>query len=321
MRILITGGAGFIGSNFVNYVVREHGSFDLKLIVLDNLSYAGSKANFSNDAKEEVEFIEGDIRNQELVSACTRGVDAIINFAAESHVDRSINSPRIFFETNVLGTQTLLDSCLLNNVAKFIQISTDEVYGSIENGFWDESYSLSPNSPYSASKAAADLMVKSYANTFGLNAIITRSCNNYGPCQFPEKVVPLFITNLLRGLKLPLYGTGTNIREWLHVYDHCHAIFLALTKGQPFETFNIGSGQELSNLKMAKLILEIFSMSEEWIEFVPDRKGHDLRYAVDFSKARKSLGYQPQIDLKKGLEDTVNWYKENSNWWKQRIKV
>ena len=284
MRVLVTGGAGFIGSNFVRRIVDGSLSGINHVTVLDKLTYAGTLTNLEMLPSGSFEFIQGDIGDSELVNSVVSKHDAIVNFAAESHVDRSITGARDFVETNVLGTQNLLDSALRNNLKTFLQISTDEVYGTIDEGSWHEEYPLLPNSPYSASKASADLLVRSYHRTFGLDTIITRCSNNYGPHQFPEKVIPLFVTNLIDGKKVPLYGKGMNVRDWLHVDDHCRGIHAVLMKGRSGEVYNIGGGQELTNRELTSIILEKMGRDEASIEYVQDRLGHDLRYSVDIKK-------------------------------------
>jgi dTDP-glucose 4,6-dehydratase len=287
-----------------------------KVIVLDKLTYSGYRRNLEGIPKSGFEFIEGDICDVDVVERITRKVDAIVNFAAETHVDRSIDSSRDFFITNVVGTQTLLEAARKNKVRTFLQVSTDEVYGSITKGSWDEKFPLQPNSPYAASKASADLLVRSFANTYGMDVRITRCSNNYGPYQFPEKVIPLFITNLMRGKKLPLYGSGANIRDWLHVSDHCRGIHLVLQKGKPGDVFNIGGGRELSNLELTRIILDSMGKDEDQIELVPDRPGHDFRYALDITKIQKDLGYVPSVSFEVGIAETIEWYQANESWWK-----
>jgi len=316
MRLLVTGGAGFIGSNYVRRIVDGHLKGVSNLIVLDKLTYAGTLSNLDSVPKDSFQFIQGDICDESLVSGLVDQVDSVINFAAESHVDRSISDPGRFIETNVKGTQTLLSAIKSGLDKKFVQISTDEVYGSIETGSWDENCPLLPNSPYSASKAAADLITRSYFKTFGLNINITRSSNNYGPHQFPEKVIPLFITNLIDEKKVPLYGSGLNVRDWLHVGDHCRGIHEVLMKGRAGEIYNIGGGEELTNKQLTKLILDAFNKSDENIEFVPDRLGHDLRYSVDCGKISSELGYKPQVQFNVGIQETIKWYRENESWWR-----
>lgn len=316
MRLLITGGAGFIGSNYVRMIGDGKLQEVEKVIVLDKLTYSGYRRNLEGIPKSSFEFVEGDICDVDVVERITRKVDAIVNFAAESHVDRSIDSSRDFFMTNVVGTQTLLEAARKNKVRTFLQVSTDEVYGSITKGSWDEKFPLQPNSPYAASKASADLLIRSFANTYGMDVRITRCSNNYGPYQFPEKVIPLFITNLIRGKKLPLYGSGANIRDWLHVSDHCRGIHLVLQKGKPGDVFNIGGGRELSNLELTRIILDSMGKNEDQIELVPDRPGHDFRYALDITRIQKDLGYVPSVSFEVGIAETIEWYQANESWWK-----
>jgi dTDP-glucose 4,6-dehydratase len=284
--------------------------------VLDKLTYAGSMSNLSQLPKNSFKFVKGDICDPELVGQLVSENDLVVNFAAESHVDRSIYGARDFINTNVLGTTTLLDAIKSSKVSTYLQVSTDEVYGSIEKGSWPETDPLLPNSPYAASKASADLVCRSYFKTHGLDVRITRCSNNYGRNQFPEKVIPLFVTNLIDNQKVPVYGSGLNVRDWLHVDDHCFGIFLALTKGKAGEIYNIGGGTELSNVQLTMKILSLMGRDETSIEYVDDRKGHDLRYSVDISKISNELGYSPKIDWEEGLSETINWYIENEAWWR-----
>jgi dTDP-glucose 4,6-dehydratase len=310
MRMLVTGGAGFIGSNFVRMALNgKLGQVD-QIIVLDKLTYAGKEENLGSALRSpKLNFIRGDICDFEQVLASSRGVDAIINFAAESHVDRSISSSREFIRTNVLGTQTLLDAAISNDISRFVQISTDEVYGSTSEGSWDEKQPLLPNSPYSASKASADLLVRSYNKTHGLNTSITRCSNNYGPYQYPEKIIPFFVLKLLNGEKVPVYGNGLNIRDWLHVDDHCRGIDIVLRKGEPGEIYNIGGGTEMTNIELTLKILSSLGLSEDHLEYVTDRLGHDLRYSVNWDKIAE-IDYKPLVSFDQGLLDTISWYKE-----------
>lgn len=316
MRLLVTGGAGFIGSNFVRRIVDGSLKGVTKIVVLDKLTYSGSLSNLSDLPKDSFQFIQGDICDESLVSRLVKQVDSIINFAAESHVDRSITDPGRFIETNVKGTQNLLHALKGLDDKRFVQISTDEVYGSLETGSWDENFPLLPNSPYSASKASADLITRSYFRTFGLNVNITRSSNNYGRNQFPEKVIPLFITNLIEGKKVPLYGAGKNVRDWLHVDDNCNGIHKVLMNGRPGEIYNIGGGEELTNLVLTKAILKSFNKGDENIDYVEDRLGHDFRYSVDCGKIVRELGYKPEKKFETGLKETVDWYVNNESWWR-----
>jgi dTDP-glucose 4,6-dehydratase len=320
VRILVTGGAGFIGSNYVRRIVDGTLGGISKITVLDKLTYAGTLANLSEVYADSYEFIEGDICDAELVSKLISENDLVVNFAAESHVDRSIHGAKDFVVTNVLGTQTLLDALRKSDVKTYLQVSTDEVYGSIEDGFWPETDPLLPNSPYAASKASADLICRSYFKTHGMDIRVTRCSNNYGRNQFPEKVIPLFVTNLIDNKKVPVYGSGLNVRDWLHVDDHCRGIHLALTKGKAGEIYNIGGGTELNNLELTNKILDIMGKGQESIEYVEDRKGHDLRYSVDITKISKELGYAPQVDWEFGLKETINWYQENEAWWRSLKK-
>ena len=315
MRLLVTGGAGFIGSNYIRMLVNGELKGISKIIVLDKLTYSGNKQNLIDLDSSSYEFVQGDICDTDLVLKLSKQVDAIVNFAAESHVDLSIDSSREFIQTNVLGTHTLLESARKSNLSTFLQISTDEVYGSILEGSWDEDFPLQPNSPYAASKASADLISQAYHRTYGMDVRITRCSNNYGPYQYPEKVIPLFITNLIQDKKVPLYGQGLNVRDWLHVTDHCRGIHLVLTKGKPGDVFNIGGGRELSNLELTRVILEAMAASEERIEEVVDRLGHDFRYSLNIEKITKQLGYKPEVDFEEGISQTIEWYKSSKKWW------
>jgi dTDP-glucose 4,6-dehydratase len=318
MHILVTGAAGFIGSNFVRMIAQGIFPQISQVTVLDKLTYAGNILNLDQaKTMSGYTFIKGDICNVELIKGLVENVDAVINFAAESHVDRSIIGAADFVQTNIVGVQTLLDACKASgHNPRFIQVSTDEVYGSIETGSWTEESPLLPNSPYSASKAGGELLARSYNKTHGLDVIVTRCSNNYGPFHFPEKLIPLFITNLLEEKKIPVYGKGNNIRDWLHVDDHCRGIYAALISGKSGEIYNIGGGTELTNLEITNLILEKMSSEKSAIEFVEDRKGHDFRYSVDWSKSKKQLGYEPQISFLDGIAQTITWYEENESWWK-----
>jgi dTDP-glucose 4,6-dehydratase len=320
MKLLVTGGAGFIGSNFVRMALTDKfPDFNVEqLTVLDLLTYAGDEANLKPIASDKrYKFVKGDIRDLELAKKLMQDADQVVHFAAESHVDRSIEGGSEFVSTNVMGTQVLLDAARSTNIKRFVHVSTDEVYGSISEGSWPEVHPLLPNSPYSASKAGSDLLVRAYNRTHKLDTVITRCSNNYGQYQFPEKVMPLFITNIIEGKKVPLYGNGLNVRDWLHVDDHCRGIALALTKGRAGEVYNIGGGTELTNVELTHKILKAMGVGEEFIQPVEDRKGHDLRYSVDISKINKELGYSPQVNFEEGLEQTINWYKNNEAWWKK----
>ena len=318
MRVLVTGGAGFIGSHYVRSVLTGAwgGAEPETVVVLDRLTYAGNVANIAPVAGDKrLQFVEGDILDRPTVDRLMGEVDAVVHFAAESHVDRSILGAAEFVMTNVVGTQNLLDSARAHEIERFVHVSTDEVYGSIEQGSWDEEQPLLPNSPYSASKASSDLFARAYHRTHGLPVCITRCSNNYGPYQFPEKVIPLFVTNLIDGAQVPLYGEGANVRDWLHVDDHCRGIQLVLEGGRPGETYNIGGGTELSNKELTGLLLEATGTDWDQVKQVTDRLGHDLRYSVDITKISHELGYQPQVPFEQGLADTVEWYRANRTWW------
>jgi len=319
MRLLVTGGAGFIGSNYVRMLLNGSLVGVSKLMILDKLTYSGNKSNLIDLNHSDYEFIQGDICDSDLVLKLTKRVDSVVNFAAESHVDRSIDSSKEFYQTNVIGTHTLLEAARKNNLKTFIQISTDEVYGSITEGSWDESFPLLPNSPYAASKASGDLISLAFFRTYGIDVRITRCSNNYGPYQFPEKVIPLFITNLLRNKKVPLYGDGLNVRDWLHVTDHCRGIHLVLTKGKAGDIFNIGGGRELSNIELTRVILSAMGAGEESIEKVTDRLGHDFRYSLNIERIERELGYKPEINFDSGISQTIEWYKNNEEWWKPLV--
>lgn len=316
MKILVTGGAGFIGSNFVRRIIDGSLRGISSITVLDKLTYAGTLTNLAELPRNSFEFIQGDICDQDLVGQLAQNHDAIVNFAAESHVDRSIKGSRDFVQTNVLGVQTLIDAARLGSTNIFVQVSTDEVYGSTLKGSWPETDPLMPNSPYAASKASGDLIARSYHQTYGLDVRITRSSNNYGPYQFPEKIIPLFVTNLIDGLKVPVYGNGSNIRDWLHVDDHCRGIHAVLTRGRAGEIYNIGGGTELSNLELTHKILSLMDKDQSSIEYVEDRLGHDFRYSVDTTKISNELGYRPLVELEQGLRETVEWYQETGWWWR-----
>jgi dTDP-glucose 4,6-dehydratase len=316
MRILVTGGAGFIGSNFVRQLLLEKNLYS-RIVIMDSLTYAGTLTNLTDVLEDNrIVFEEFDICNNKEVDRIMSEVDDVVHFAAESHVDRSISGSNTFIQTNIVGTHTLLESARKYKIRRFLQVSTDEVYGSIPEGSWPEDHPLLPNSPYSSSKASADLLARSYNRTYDLDVVITRCSNNYGPNQFPEKLIPLFVTNCILGLKLPVYGSGGNIRDWLHVSDHCQGIIKALRYGKSGEIYNIGGGTEMTNLEITTIILNHFNLSESSIEYVPDRLGHDQRYSVDCSKAMNEIGYKPEIDFTSGIADTINWYINNSKWWK-----
>jgi dTDP-glucose 4,6-dehydratase len=321
MKVLVTGGAGFIGSHYVRTLLGGGfaGYENAAVTVLDKFTYAGNLANLAPVA-DEVTVVRGDIADAALLAEVVPGHDLVVNFAAESHVDRSIASAPSFVITNVLGTQTLMQACLDARVPRVVQVSTDEVYGSIAAGSWREDALLEPNSPYSAAKAGGDLIARAYARTHGLDVVITRCCNNYGPYQFPEKVIPLFVTNLLDGAKVPLYGDGRNVRGWIHVDDHCRGIQLALEKGQPGETYHINGDAELTNLELTEQLLDACGAGWDSVEYVEDRKGHDRRYALDDSRLR-DLGYAPRTPFADGLAATVRWYAENRAWWEPLKKA
>jgi dTDP-glucose 4,6-dehydratase len=318
LKLLVSGAAGFIGSNFVRMIAKCQLQGITGIKVLDKLTYAGVKANLEpTDDLLGYEFIQGDICDHRIVSQLLKEVDAVVNFAAESHVDRSIVGAADFVQTNVVGVQVLLDEIKASGrKIRFLQVSTDEVYGSIESGSWTEDWPLQPNSPYSASKASGELLARSYNKTHGMDVVITRCSNNYGTHHFPEKLIPLFITNLIEGKKVPVYGTGENVRDWLHVDDHCRGIHSVLMNGRSGEVYNIGGGRELTNNEITRLILETMGEDESSIEYVEDRKGHDLRYSVDWTKINQELGYEPQVKFEDGLRETIQWYRDNEAWWK-----
>ncbi|MEU2915712.1 dTDP-glucose 4,6-dehydratase [Streptomyces massasporeus] len=316
MKFLVTGGAGFIGSHYVRTLLGGgyRGYERTKVTVLDKLSYAGNLNNLPS-AHPRLEFVQGDICDLPLLLDVLPGHDAVLHFAAESHVDRSLESAVEFVRTNVGGTQTLLDACLEAGVERVVHVSTDEVYGSIEEGSWTEETALQPNSPYAASKAASDLIAYSYWRTHGLDLSITRCSNNYGPYQHPEKLIPHFVTNLLEGEQVPLYGDGSNVREWLHVDDHCRAVHTVLEQGRAGETYHIGGGTELTNLALTEQLLMLLGEDKDLIRRVADRKAHDQRYSLDASKIREQLGFSPQVPFTQGLKETVEWYRSNTSWW------
>ncbi|MEV0176336.1 dTDP-glucose 4,6-dehydratase [Streptomyces sp. NPDC050803] len=314
MNLLVTGAAGFIGSRYVRMLLASDTPDAGHITVLDKLTYAGTLDNLQLD-HPRLEFVQGDIRDAELVGKLMAQTDQVVHFAAESHVDRSITGAADFVLTNVVGTQTLLEAALRADVASFVHISTDEVYGSVESGSSAEADLLRPSSPYSASKASSDLLALAYHHTHGLDVRVSRCSNNYGPHQFPEKVIPLFVTNLLDGKQVPLYGEGLNVRDWLHVDDHCRGVELVRTKGRPGEVYNIGGGTELSNKELTGLLLDACGADWDRVTQVEDRKGHDLRYSVDWTKARTELGYEPRHDFRTGLAETVAWYRDNRAWW------
>ena len=324
MRYFVTGGAGFIGSNYVRGLLSNRWGHDVsKVTVFDAFTYAGNIHNLDECASDSrLHIVNGDICNPQEIMQSLPGHDVIVHFAAESHVDRSIESSSVFMSTNVLGTHQLLEAALSLKISRFVHVSTDEVYGSIDTGSWDENEPLLPNSPYAASKASSDLVARSYYRTHGLNISITRCSNNFGIYQYPEKVIPLFITNLITGKKVPLYGDGQNIRDWLHVDDHCRGIDLVVDNGRAGEIYNIGGGTELTNKELTFLLLEKCGFGEERVEWVEDRLGHDRRYSVNWNKIHNELGYSPRETIQSSIGDIVAWYTSNSQWWEPlRIKA
>lgn len=316
MKILVTGGAGFIGSNFIRLILNKYD--DYEVINLDKLTYAGNLENVKDvESNQNYRFVQGDICDGVVVDKIMNGVDAVVNFAAESHVDRSIGGPADFINTDVFGTYVLLEAARQHGVGRYLQISTDEVYGSIKDGSFTEEDILEPSSPYSASKAGGDMQVMAYYTTFGLPTLITRSSNNFGPFQHPEKLIPLFITNAMENQALPLYGDGSNVRDWIYVTDNCEGIDMVLHKGEVGQIYNIGGGNERDNITITRMILEILGKSEDLIRPVRDRPGHDFRYSIDCSKA-KTLGWQPAHDFESALKETVDWYVNNRWWWEKQ---
>jgi dTDP-glucose 4,6-dehydratase len=315
MRLLVTGGAGFIGSNFVRRVIGGSLPGFSSVSVLDKLTYAGTLTNLKNLKSSDYEFVQGDICDAALLEGLLPGFDVVINFAAESHVDRSISNGKEFILSNIVGTHTLLNSAMKNSIKTFLQVSTDEVYGSISNGSWNEECAVSPNSPYSASKASADLLCLAYIRTHGMDIRVTRSSNNFGTHQNAEKFIPKVITNLIKGEQVPVYGDGMNIRDWIHVDDNCRALHQVLLSGNAGGVYNIGGGNELTNLELVNLILQMMELKSEMLLFVKDRAGHDLRYSVDVGKIQSELGFYPKVDFENGLADTINWYRNNQSWW------
>jgi dTDP-glucose 4,6-dehydratase len=318
MRVLITGGAGFIGSAYTRALLAGDlpGATGASVTVLDNLSYSGNLANLASIAGHPgYTFVRGDVCDADLVDQLMPGHDAVVHFAAESHVDRSINSAAPFVTSNVLGTQVLLEAARRRGTGRFVHVSTDEVYGSIERGSWTEDSPLAPRSPYSASKAGSDLLALAFHRTHDLDVVVTRCSNNYGPYQFPEKVIPLFVSNLMVGQRVPLYGDGGNVRDWLHVSDHCRGIQLALQAGRPGEVYHIGGGTELTNKELTSRLLEACGADWSMVDYVTDRKGHDRRYSLDCSKAETELGYRAEVPFDEGLASTIDWYRANRDWW------
>jgi dTDP-glucose 4,6-dehydratase len=318
MRVVITGAAGFIGSRFSELFLERADQLGYdEIVLLDALTYSGRRENMNDVLRDaRVTFVEGSITDFSVTDDVLAGAHAVAHFAAESHVDRSITGARTFFETNVVGTQQLLESARRGGVERFLHVSTDEVYGSIETGSWREDHLLEPNSPYSSSKAGSDLVALAYQRTYDLNVVVTRCSNNYGPRQFPEKLIPLFVTNLIDGTKVPLYGDGMNVRDWLHVDDHCRGLLLAFEGGRAGEVYNIGGGLELTNRELTSRLLDLLGADDSKIEPSADRLGHDRRYSVDWSKIRDELGYAPQMDFNEGLAKTVQWYRDNETWWR-----
>lgn len=321
MKLLVTGGAGFIGSNFVRYMVNKYPNY--QIYNLDFLTYAGNLENLKDiENQSNYHFVKGDIANRDFVNKLFEDekFDYVLNFAAESHVDRSITNPEIFVQTNIQGTLVLLDAAKKFSVKKYLQVSTDEVYGTLgETGYFTETTPLAPNSPYSASKTGADLLVRAYHETYDLPVNITRCSNNYGPYHFPEKLIPLMIINALHDKELPIYGDGLNVRDWLHVEDHCQAIDLVLHKGRNGEVYNVGGNNERTNIEIVKTILKQLGKPESLIKFVKDRPGHDLRYAIDATKLREELGWKPKYTFETGIEQTIKWYLDNQEWWQNII--
>jgi dTDP-glucose 4,6-dehydratase len=323
VRILITGGAGFIGSHFARRALDDAypGLEGANIVVYDALTYSGNLANLASVRDSpRFEFVHGDIRDSVKLDAVLPGVDAVVHFAAESHVDRSVRDATPFVDTNVGGTQRLLDAVVRAGVPRVVHVSTDEVYGSIAEGSWTEDHLLEPNSPYAASKAGSDLIARSYHRTHGLEVSITRCSNNYGPYHFPEKLIPLFVTRLIDGGRVPLYGTGDNVRDWLHVDDHTRAIGLVLVGGRPGEIYNIGGGTELANRELVQRLLDATGRDWSSVDFVEDRKGHDQRYSVDIGKIRSELGYEPRVSFERGLDEVVRWYRDHRDWWEPLVE-
>jgi dTDP-glucose 4,6-dehydratase len=315
LKLLVTGGCGFIGSNFILYMMKKYP--DYKIINLDKLTYAGNLENLNDvENNPNYSFVRGDICDPNLVHVVMKSVDHVVHFAAESHVDRSIEDGSVFVKTNVLGTNTLLQSALEYKIKKFVHISTDEVYGSIKSGSFKETDILTPSSPYSSSKAGSDLLAQSYYITYGLPVIITRCTNNFGPYQYPEKLIPLFATNLLENKKVPVYGTGTNVRDWIYVLDHCKAVDFVLHSGMEGEIYNVGGGNEKTNIEITYKVLELLGKDKSMIEYVKDRPGHDFRYSLNCSKL-KELGWEPEYSFEEALEATVKWYTEYKWWWEK----
>jgi len=315
LKILVTGGAGFIGCNFVRHMLKEHPEGEI--VVLDKLTYAGRMENLE-DVLAKITFIKGDICDKDAVKKAMEGCEAVVNFAAESHVDRSIEGPEVFVRTDIFGVFTLLEEGRRTDLKKFIQISTDEVYGSTRSGSFSETDTLDPSSPYSASKAGGELLARSYVRTYGMDVAVTRSSNNYGPFQHPEKLIPRFIVKILRNESLPIYGKGDNVRDWLHVEDNCRAIDLVLRKSKPGDVVNIGSGNERTNIDVTKQLLKHMKKPESMITYVQDRAGHDFRYSLEWNRVKK-MGWMPKIKFEDGVKTTVDWYLANEKWWKPLV--
>jgi len=315
LKTLVTGGAGFIGCNFVRYMLKEHPKD--QIVVLDKLTYAGRMENLE-DVLGKITFIKGDICDKDAAKKAMEGCEAVVNFAAESHVDRSIEGPEVFVRTDIFGVFTLLEEGRRTDLKKFIQISTDEVYGSTRSGSFSETDTLDPSSPYSASKAGGELLARSYVRTYGMDVAVTRSSNNYGPFQHPEKLIPRFVVKILRNEKLPIYGKGDNVRDWLHVEDNCRAIDLVLRKSKPGDVVNIGSGNERTNIEVTKQMLAHMKKPESMITYVQDRAGHDFRYSLEWDRIKK-MGWSPKVKFEDGLKKTVDWYLANEAWWKPLV--
>ena len=318
MRVLVTGGAGFIGSEFTRLALNDAlpGAEGAQVTVLDKLTYSGNLANLAPVSQSSrLRFVQGDTCDARLVDDVVAGHDVVVHFAAETHVDRSIASAAQFARTNVVGTQVMLEAASRHRVARFVHVSTDEVYGSITQGSWTEDWPLAPNVPYAAAKAGSDLLALAHHRTFGLEVVVTRCTNNYGHYQYPEKLIPLFVTNLLDGLPVPLYGDGRNVRDWLHVSDHCRAIQLVLNSGTPGEVYHIGGGRELTNVEITDILLTACGLDWTMVKRVPDRQGHDRRYSLCIDKIRAELGYEPRVSFEDGIERTIQWYRDNRAWW------
>lgn len=316
MKLIVTGGLGFIGSNFIRHILA---TTEDEVLNFDKMTYAANPANVSDiEGNERYSFVQGDIADRDLVRHVTEEFqpDAIVNMAAETHVDRSILDPEAFVRTDVMGTHVLLDAVREFDIGRYVQVSTDEVYGSIDEGLFTEEHPLEPNSPYSASKSGGDLLVRAYVETYGIPALITRGSNNYGPHQYPEKLIPLFVTNLIEGKKVPVYGDGQQVRDWIHVLDHCRGVDAVLRKGKEGEVYNIGGRNERTNLEITKMILDGLGQNEDMIDYVEDRAGHDRRYALDISKAERELDWSPEVSFEEGMNQTIKWYKENEEWWR-----